>query len=270
MSCEEIREDLVARLDGELDPTAAARVDRHVEGCRECAEEVVALRAIAREVGLALSRAPQFDTEQALQGLLAALQKDGPDAHAAHAAHAAMDRRQGGALRLLRGGRERQGLRGGASFRTDAARRGPPLRPGRAGWASRWVAAGGLAAVLAIAVAVGVNELGRERGSSIVSAGSGRTSPAASREARTARAPAAITEDRKPAQGAIARGPESSRSGGPVLATADQAHDGDDDLQVPDEVRRQPGMFLDIPIVQRLDKLRNLEAVYYQTDEGSG
>jgi hypothetical protein len=42
------------------------------------------------------------------------------------------------------------------------------------------------------------------------------------------------------------------------------------DLQVPEELRRQPDMFLDFPLVQRLEKLRHMEAIYRESQEPSG
>ena len=266
MSCEEIRENLIAWLDGELDPAASAGVDRHLESCRECAEELVGMRAIGREVSRVLGPIPRFDTEQALQGLLAVLQREQIDADPG----ASTDRGRRAPFRYVAGGRERPGSRDGARSGVHPPQPMPMARRGRARRASRWIAAGGLAAVLALAVAVGLDVRERDGGSSLSTAGSGQMPPTAPQAARTERAPLAVTGERHPAQAAIARGAASSRSGGAVVPAAEPVQGGDDDLQVPDEVRRRPGMFLDIPIVQRLDKLRSLEAVYHQSDEGSG
>ncbi|MFM7736848.1 MAG: hypothetical protein ACKPBU_12820 [Alphaproteobacteria bacterium] len=57
---------------------------------------------------------------------------------------------------------------------------------------------------------------------------------------------------------------EVAREGG-ALAAADTAKD----LQVPDELRRRPGMFLDMGVVRRLDKLKKMEAVY-RSPNGEG
>ncbi len=88
MSCEEVREELVALLDGELDPTVAAAVGEHVASCAECADEQRALRAtqtlvrgeLAREEPVesrfdalwAMANAPQVEKRRPRASRLAA------------------------------------------------------------------------------------------------------------------------------------------------------------------------------------------------------
>ena len=50
------------------------------------------------------------------------------------------------------------------------------------------------------------------------------------------------------------------------LAKADPSRD----LDVPEDLRRNPGLFIDMPLVRRLEKLRHLEAVYRQDGMGGG
>ena len=45
-SCREVGEGLQSWLDGELDPVAARRIDRHLEACRRCGLEVDTYRRI--------------------------------------------------------------------------------------------------------------------------------------------------------------------------------------------------------------------------------
>jgi len=75
------------------------------------------------------------------------------------------------------------------------------------------------------------------------------TGPAVPRGAASSNAarPAAAPPVRKPAQGPRATVAAANASG---------------DLHVPDELRRRPGLFLDMGVVRRLDKLKKMEAVY--------
>lgn len=57
MSCETVREELVALLDGELDDAAAEAVRRHLQSCPSCEEERGALVATREAVDGRLARA---------------------------------------------------------------------------------------------------------------------------------------------------------------------------------------------------------------------
>lgn len=65
MSCESVREELVALLDGELDDAAAEAVRRHLQSCTSCEEERGALVATREALDGRLARAvpvqPRFD-----------------------------------------------------------------------------------------------------------------------------------------------------------------------------------------------------------------
>jgi hypothetical protein len=50
LRCEDVRPELSARLDGELDRAATAAVDHHVQGCAACAEFESRLRSVRRAV----------------------------------------------------------------------------------------------------------------------------------------------------------------------------------------------------------------------------
>lgn len=56
MSCGEVREELVALLDGELEPGTAEGVQAHLEGCDACSRECAALEATRRKLGQALGK----------------------------------------------------------------------------------------------------------------------------------------------------------------------------------------------------------------------
>jgi Putative zinc-finger len=62
--CHDVRPELSARIDGELDPGAAGAVDRHLRGCRDCAAYEERLRAVRRAVRVSPADAVPDLTEQ--------------------------------------------------------------------------------------------------------------------------------------------------------------------------------------------------------------
>jgi hypothetical protein len=270
MGCEEIREDLVAWLDGELDPDAVARVDRHVAACAACARELAALRDLGRQVAQAFAGAgAAVDRDRpSLERVLSALGAEAPTVMRSS------DVRPGGRF----GPADATRSAGSARFaRARRGRRGHGLqsgdRPQRAGRRLGLVLGGTLAAGLALALGIGLGDFGRPPWVAPQAPEPAAPVSLAARDgvgtaARPGEPPAA--EPRRQVAQAPARRSENTPSNGRVLASADPAPVSEDDLDVPDEVLQRPGLFLDIGIVHRLDKLQNLEAVYRQSDEHSG
>lgn len=71
MNCEQVRENLAAFIDGELDESQVAEVQAHLEGCAGCREELEALRLTARALGEFLE--PRAMKESVAEGVLAQL-----------------------------------------------------------------------------------------------------------------------------------------------------------------------------------------------------
>jgi Putative zinc-finger len=257
MGCQQIQEDMVARLDGELDAVARDAVDAHVRECPACAAELAAVEGVraALERALAERRIEAGPSERRVQSLMAALGATEPQAGARRSARSP-------------GGRQRRASR----WRRPDERPADSRRPASLGRSSRSraiVAIGGVAAaavVLLLASGLGGGpKAPNGGGSSLAGLPSSLGRPVASD--KPAPVDPEANRDRMVA-GSTGSGPES---GARVLAAAPLGDERDAaDLQVPEELRRHPGLYLDFPIVQRLEKLRNLEAVYRQTDAGSG
>lgn len=71
MNCEQIRENLAAFIDGELDESQVSDIQSHLEGCAQCREELEALRRTARALGEFLE--PRAMNESVAEGVLASL-----------------------------------------------------------------------------------------------------------------------------------------------------------------------------------------------------
>jgi anti-sigma factor RsiW len=230
-SCESIREMLVAWLDGELEASDAAAVRQHVESCAACAGEVSLFRATQSAVTRALSRTDSVPT----------------------------DRREAGFAALLR---EAQGDPAPVRLATRSASR-ETASPGRRRAATRWrvraVLGGALAAGLA-AVLFWYGSPGVVRKESAPPASGGSVASSSSSAGGATR----VARD--------GSGSGHGSTGAPArsnVVTVDAPVDEDTakrDLQVPDELRRRPGFFLDYPIVHRLEKLRRLEATNLTPD----
>lgn len=281
MSCEDVRENLTALSDGELAPEVAGRVRNHLTGCGGCAGELASIERTRGYVKAALGGYPAEATDRlagAFGELLARL--DGPAVEV-----------EAGASLLAAESRHALGQRPARVARASELRRLPSAQRGRPADRSAtlprgrsprrpWALVGGLALV-ATALVFAVDRaalLGRFSGgdpSARPAIAKGVGAPAAAdraprrtQVAKSEAAPAAKGRSSPPTSARLASKDASSESGS-ATAVADRG-DAGRDLSVPDEVRLHPGMFLDLGMVQRLDKLRHLEAVYRQPGAGEG
>jgi hypothetical protein len=225
-SCESIREMLVAWLDGELPAGDASAVQRHVESCSACADEVALFRATQSAITRALSPTSTAANDQRDAGfaaLLSEVQGDSP-----HVGVATRSR----------------------SRRTAS----PALRKAATRWRVRTVLSGALAAGLA-AVLFWYGSPGGGPTSKSVPASGG---PVASSTSSGGTGATRVARDGS-GSSRVATGAPARSNVVTVDAPADEEA-AKSDLQVPDELRRRPGFFLDYPIVHRLEKLRRLEA----------
>ncbi len=234
-SCAEVCEGLVAWLDDESEPAERASVREHLDACSRCRQDLEELQAVRRDLASALRASPlsEASTPAALASLLAAISDARPAAgQGKSSARVAVGGRAGETSdEHTAAGWRPNGLARAERSGRRAARRAP-WRAMSSGWAGR-LALGGLAAA-GLAMALGVS-VGR------------RQTPVATRLAGEP----SRTEPVRVA---------APRAAGGALAAADR------DLPVPDELRQQPGRFLDLDIVRKLEKLRNLEAVNRHAD----
>ncbi len=225
---------LVADLDGELGGAESAWVASHLADCPSCREERVALEGVRVAVSSALGR-PGASTP-AFARVLERLDSGEIDPLSQAEAY---ERRPSGQRPIPPVGRGR--------------------RPGAGGRGLPWAVGAGSVALLSVVLAfvavpavretVGRFHVGSLPAGTATSPMLTLTGHAPSRDAKTpvsARAAHAV------------RNRETTQESRGALAAADSSRD----LQVPEELRRRPGMFLDMNVVRRLDKLKKMEAVY--------
>lgn len=233
-SCGFAADQLAALLDGELAPAERDWVEGHLADCPICDAERKALSTVREAVSRALA-STDFPMPSR-EALFARLDAGDTEAHVEDA----------GAGRVSRGAPRRGRSRAG--------------RPGVARRTSRpWGLVAGSTAALAILLAVVTSPSGRglqawlEAPSTPVGVAG---APALTLTGRVA-AREPVSRAGVPAARARSASPEDPRRAAGVLASEPSR-----DLQVPDELRRRPGMFVDMGIVRRLDKLKKMEAVY--------
>jgi hypothetical protein len=276
MSCEEIRDSLVARLDGELDRRTAAAVDEHLAGCGACARELASLRSVVGAVSEVLGRDRAGASMDAFDRVWARVAAG----EAVPAPAAAPEQRSGRisaglGVRPPHGDPHRDRDAGVRSGRVARGRERVQSQARRSGLRLTVIGGAVAAAGLALVVALAGNPFSPGAGSGERSAATKvaeSSAPAAdaSRERRDPSAVAQAKDSAPAAQPKVAARPSGADAagGGNVRVAADSSppESSGRDLQVPDELRKHPGMFLDLPIVQQLEKLRHMEAVY---DDGS-
>ena len=242
--CDRVVAELGALLDRELDPEVIETVEAHLSICPDCSAERAAIESLQGLVVRSIERVSPDPTPFEL--LLARLEAGGPDSMA--------DPR--------RAVRRPSGERPSAIHRHDRSRRSMgasriPLRrrPGRI-----WFMGAGAVASLAMLVAFALLPMTQRWPGWLDAPGSPRATALTltSRDPGRARVAKVAHGTGRPAtRGAVSR--ES-------LAKADPSRD----LDVPEDLRRNPGLFIDMPLVRRLEKLRHLEAVYRQDGMGGG
>lgn len=242
MSCETVIGSIVALLDGELADAERLQVEEHLARCAACAHDLDELRATRRIVTAHLVgiqeqvSGPRFETVWARI--------------AAESAH-----RSGGA--------RADGVPTGAVVRS--------LRPRR-----RWLWAAGASAGLALAAGVAalllaprLTELspagrgGARPGMPVVAAlpaapeSAGKPAKAPTRVAKAAKHAEVASKEEPARRQAVATAP-SERT--PADAPVEEAV-AVNELDPPRDLLERPDLFLNYPIVRKLDELRNLDAV---------
>jgi hypothetical protein len=264
MICEEIRGHLVARLDDELEVPVRAVVDAHLASCRACARELAELRTVGMEVHRRLGRLPAPGRDSSFEALWSRVAAESGE-------------RRGRGLGLGRRRTAAVAARSSRPASADGHERAMAdvvgRSPGRPRRAIRWSAiGGGITAVAAMAFVV--SSLRSGPATAPGAASSPPASVAAGKPAEGAPAVAVAPRAQRVPAPKVAARPAEPAAGAVRLANGapDDAAGGasERDLHVPDEVRKHPGMFLDLPIVQRLEKLRNMEAVYRDAASGEG
>ena len=274
--CEEIEESLVAWGDGELDEREAAEVAAHVCTCVPCGARAADFGALRQAIREALLQVPSPRAGISFAALEAEIDERGGTAAAA-AQRPSRTARSGGQERPGRWAVRTPGAgaRGGPGGSTDRARGARPH-------GKRLIVWGGALAAAGVALTIGLRG-----GPGTGPAGTTGVAPsvatlAAAPPGRDGAAPAAsdrgrardhgVTRSRGAAPGSGAEeGAVAPVGAGSVATSAEMAVPVADqrDLQVPEELRRRPGLFLDLPVVQRLEKLRRLEAINHHSDDGT-
>lgn len=251
MSCEGVLGSIVALLDGELHGDERRTVEVHVGTCAACQGELELLR----RTRALLSR-----------------QLEGAGAGAGKPSFAELWRRV-----------EALAEQGDGPVARDAA--APWTRRARADGASRrsgrrrlvaWSAAGGLAIAASLALLI----VGRPAGVGAPAAKTATTAKPAA-VARAA-APVAVAKhepghatrvaskgvpaDAHPAEGKPAAVADQAAPEGDVVANEEVANE----IDPPRELLERPDMFLNYPIVRRLDELRHLESVLAEPPDAGG
>lgn len=232
--CEALAEDLTAYLDGEIRGESRARLEAHLAACPSCRREIDRVGRVRDLVASALEPRPG-GAAVADEGFANVLERIGadPGPTPTHGGDLAAARRSASRVR----GRfhRRPGLGLGLSL-------------------------AGASAIAAMAVLFANDSLRSTEVPPRTLVGAPVDGTVARRRvALAAKTPTVARSDvrSKPA----ATGPAA----GPALAGGDPSRD----LQVPEELRLRAGLFVDMDVVKRLDKLKNLEAVY-QASRGDG
>ncbi|MBU6281888.1 zf-HC2 domain-containing protein [bacterium] len=215
---------LVALLDGEIPAQERGWVESHLEGCPPCREEHSALARVQGLVGRSLL--PSEPETSSLERVMA---------------------------RIEAGEVDPLGLAEPARPERPSPRPGPPAGTGRR-TAVPWALGAGSVALLAVLLAVAVLPVGPGVLGWLDAPSTPRGTATAPALTLTGRPPVRET---RPARASRA-GRDASVAHRAPLVAADPSRD----LQVPEELRRRPGLFLDMGVVRRLDKLRKMEAVY--------
>jgi len=246
MSCETVTGSIVALLDGELVLPERREVEDHIAACPECAREADALRATRRVVARHLAAlgeqaSPRFaEVRDRLEA------EDGrPAAGSGRAPARPTTSRAGSAVRPGRG-RHRWLWAGASAGAALAAGRVPRvLSPPLSEFAPRSRAADG------------------GRAPTDTAPTSARTVPAGPVKASASRVSKSAAND-APAREQVAR--RTSASGEPVNDAPGVAVPAEEvvavnELDPPRELLERPDLFLNYPMVRKLDALRNLDAV---------
>jgi anti-sigma factor RsiW len=222
MTCQETEEQLAAHLDGELSQSEAAAVAEHLASCTACAAERATIGRVRRAVEAGLAAVTPRSGGDGFGALWERIEAEGGEAGTQPV------------LRALPGGGARRRVR----------------------WTR--VLAGGLAAVLALGLWWSSAPEPSSRVASLPAAGRPAAVPEVARRDATAQAapPAARPEEAKPVAVARAK-PETAapRRSEVVANVSDHARDA------PPDLRRRAELFLEYPIVRRLEEFEHFDEV---------
>jgi hypothetical protein len=237
---------VVALVDGELAADEREWVESHVATCGPCAAERRSIEQLRELVARTLTsrprRLPSF--ERVLQRI------DSGEADSLSRAAQSSPKAQAGPPRAPRA-------------RASIPRTGRRLRT-PASWA---VGAGaGAGAALAVVLALAGSPPGRlQQWLQVPHLPTGTTtSPALTLTGPPGPRGSASSSAARPSEAPPGR--KAARAPRATVASANTS----DDLHVPDELRRRPGLFLDMGVVRRLDKLKKMEAIYRAHERAGG
>lgn len=228
MSCHGAAESLVALLDGEIAPQERLVLEQHLAGCSGCSRELEELRATRRLLDRALASAAPDRAAGSFEALWQRVESDDPPA-----------------LGLVRG----------AAGRRPA----PRLR-------AVWIGAGGLALAASLALVVlGIQQQqpapGVAPAKPVVAEGRPAAEAGSRVASRVAVEPRGAPHAKQPAQLAK-RAPESATPGKQVAVVANEIDDP------PRELLERPELFVNYPVVRKLDELRHFDAVIANQGDG--
>jgi anti-sigma factor RsiW len=248
MKCEVVIGSIVALLDGELTGDERAQVEAHLESCTACQGELQRLRAtrrlVTRHLGLVSASAGSFDE---LWGRLA--EEGSAQAPA---------RQQRGVVRDIAATRASRGV----ATRDDA----------RGRWRPGWAGIGGLAAAAGLALA----GVGLQRGEHVAGPRPPTEPQVVAREAGERSVPPAAPAAKVAAKPAPQKRVEVAKAAPAAPSERDPAADETlaavigDQADPPRDLLERPDLFLDFPIVRKLDELRNLDAVLAESPDDGG
>jgi len=237
MSCETVIGSIVALLDGELAGAERRAVEVHLAGCAACQSELAELRRTRALVEQSLDGLEASVVRTSFEQLWARAEGDGHPV----------------------GDRGRPASRSEGSGASRIARR-----------RIVWAGAGGLA--LAASLALMLIGVPRQQGVSpmpvpddaagelVAHAPAPRSEPRAAEPVVVAAKPAAPPA-RVPAEASRDEDPDLDEEIEQVELPADEAAVVSNELDPPRELLERPEMFLNYPIVRKLDELRHLESV---------
>lgn len=238
MSCETVIGSIVALLDGELPGAERGRVEEHLAGCSACQGELRALQATRELVSRSLGAFGQARARSSFDDLWARIERDVPPP---------AESRSWSRLR-----------RASASPRA--------LRRRRVFWAG----AGGLA--LAASLALLVVGLPPDQ-STLPAPEAGRVASrapqmAAAKTAKPVTRIAAAKPKPAPEPARAKSAPEADSALDQAAPEEMEAAVVANEIDPPRELLERPDLFLDYPLVRKLDELQHLESVLADTPDG--
>lgn len=267
MTCEDVRQELVAHLAGELGSDFADAIDGHLSGCRSCREERAGLAATGALLDDVLATPEVVPSSSGRPARLEEAAWGRRGEASSVSLGASLGDRLGATPSVRGGGRPSSapGRRPARSAGRSAARAGR-ARPGR-------IVALGAAAVVGFSLFLALSQgrlqedlrltsLPPAAPEDVMGEGSERSSAAGEAPAQPfGRAELARAEVAPAGSEVVAEAPAGAD---PAIVGAAE-RDSTSAPAVPEELRENPDMFLDFVIVRRLEKLRRLPELLADT-----